>query len=81
MLALAIATPLGVPPSNATPLSNLPLGVDYYPEQWPLSEMEDDMRSIKTDLGADTIRVGEFMWSALEPSDGCLLYTSPSPRD
>ena len=38
------------------------LGVDYYPEQWALVDMKTDMQSIKSDLKADVIRVGEFMW-------------------
>ena len=51
------------------------VGVDYYPEQWPLSDMEEDMRSIKEDLGADIVRVGEFMWSILEPTSGQFNFT------
>ena len=46
------------------------LGVDYYPEQWPLESMQADMRSIRIELGADTIRIGEFMWGLIEPEDG-----------
>ena len=48
------------------------VGVDYYPEQWPLARMAADMHSIKHDLGADMIRIGEFMWSTLEPAGGML---------
>ena len=33
------------------------------------------MRAIRQDLGADMIRVGEFMWSAIEPSDGIFNFT------
>eukprot|EP00928_Gymnodinium_smaydae_P079550 TRINITY_DN63452_c0_g1_i1.p1 TRINITY_DN63452_c0_g1~~TRINITY_DN63452_c0_g1_i1.p1 ORF type:complete len:769 (-),score=93.70 TRINITY_DN63452_c0_g1_i1:186-2432(-) len=51
------------------------MGVDYYPEQWPLDEMEADMTSIKQDLGADFIRVAEFMWHILEPQDGVFNFT------
>ena len=46
------------------------LGVDYYPEQWPQEEMRADMVAIKDDLGADIVRMGEFMWHELEPKDG-----------
>ena len=46
------------------------LGVDYYPEQWPQEEMRADMEAIKNDLGADIVRMGEFMWHELEPMDG-----------
>ena len=51
------------------------LGVDYYPEQWPLSEMGPDLDAIRDDLGADVVRVGEFMWHHLEPSDGVFNFT------
>ena len=37
-------------------------GVDYYPEQWALADMPADLDAIANDLGADMIRVGEFMW-------------------
>lgn len=46
------------------------LGVDYYPEQWAVDDMMADMTAIRTDLGADFIRIGEFMWHSLEPQDG-----------
>lgn len=51
------------------------VGVDYYPEQWPLSQMVNDIRNIKQNLGADIIRVGEFMWSSIEPADGVFNFT------
>lgn len=51
------------------------LGVDYYPEQWPLEDMRADMHSIKNELGADLIRVGEFMWHVIEPTDGAFNFT------
>ena len=51
------------------------VGVDYYPEQWPLDEMPSDMRSIKEDLGADIVRIGEFMWQHIEPADGRFNFT------
>jgi len=51
------------------------LGVDYYPEQWPVEEMRADMEAIKNDLGADIVRMGEFMWHELEPMDGVFNWT------
>ena len=51
------------------------VGVDYYPEQWPLKDMARDMRSIKQDLGADLVRIGEFMWNSIEPQDGVFNFT------
>ena len=51
------------------------LGVDYYPEQWPMADMEADLKSIKEDLGASTVRIGEFMWHSIEPSDNRFNFT------
>ena len=56
-------------------LTQVRLGVDYYPEQWPEDEMLADMRSIRNDLGADIVRVGEFMWQEIEPQDGSFNFT------
>ncbi|HPE69033.1 MAG TPA: beta-galactosidase [Thermotogota bacterium] len=44
------------------------LGVDYYPEQWPEERMDRDMKIMKSH-GIDLVRVGEFMWSKLQPSE------------
>ena len=44
-------------------------GVDYYPEQWPEEWLEQDLTAIR-ELGADTIRIGEFAWHRMEPRDG-----------
>jgi beta-galactosidase len=45
------------------------LGVCYYPEQWP-----DDMWAIDAarmvETGLSWVRIGEFAWSRMEPSDG-----------
>lgn len=45
------------------------LGVDYYPEHWPDSKMEDDLNRIVA-LGANTVRIGEFAWHMMEPVEG-----------
>ena len=45
------------------------LGVCYYPEHWPESWWEDDARRMR-ELGISFVRVGEFAWSALEPTPG-----------
>jgi len=53
----------------------LVLGVDYYAEHWPHSSMQTDLEAIKHDLGADIIRVGDFMWHELEPTNGTFNFT------
>lgn len=50
------------------------LGVDYYPEQWPDSCLEQDLHSIR-ELGANVIRIGEFAWYLMEPQDGVFDFS------
>lgn len=45
------------------------LGVDYYPEQWDISIMEEDLANIK-ELGSNVIRIGEFAWHLMEKEEG-----------
>jgi len=45
------------------------LGVAYYPEQWPRDRWETDA-SMMVDAGLAVVRIGEFAWSRMEPSEG-----------
>ncbi|WFR61651.1 beta-galactosidase [Paenibacillus amylolyticus] len=45
------------------------MGVDYYPEHWDPSLWEQDAR-LMADSGVRIVRVGEFAWSRMEPTDG-----------
>lgn len=45
------------------------LGVDYYPDQTPENLWEEDARMI-AEAGLTNVRVGEFAWSLMEPSEG-----------
>ena len=45
------------------------LGVDYYPEQWDPGLMEADLDAIR-EMGANMIRIAEFAWHRMEPSEG-----------
>jgi len=45
------------------------LGVAWYPEQWPESAGEKDLRLMEA-AGVRFVRVGEFAWSSLEPAEG-----------
>ena len=45
------------------------LGVDYYPEQWGMDIVDEDMDNI-VELGANLIRIGDFAWDRFEPEDG-----------
>jgi beta-galactosidase GanA len=55
--------------------SSVSCGVDYYPEQWDLADMAGDLASIRHDLKADVIRIGEFMWHHVEPADNVFNFT------
>lgn len=45
------------------------LGVCYYPEHWPQSRWQDDAEAM-AERGIRVVRIGEFAWSRLEPSEG-----------
>ena len=42
------------------------VGAAYYPELWPLSEVDKDIERMKA-AGVNCVRMGEFAWSAMEP--------------
>jgi len=44
-------------------------GTDYYPEHWPETRWDEDLRLMK-EAGLDTIRIAEFAWSIMEPEEG-----------
>src|SRR3954468_21554813 len=45
------------------------LGTAWYPEQWPESRWDADL-ALMQQAGVHMVRVGEFAWSRLEPSEG-----------
>lgn len=45
------------------------VGVDYYPEHWDVSLWEQDARQMR-EAGITIVRLAEFAWSRLEPSEG-----------
>jgi len=44
-------------------------GVQYYPEHWPEDRWAVDARMMR-EAGVNTVRMGEFAWSAIEPEQG-----------
>lgn len=57
--------------SSSLPFATPPmrLGVCYYPEQWPRERWADDARAMR-EMGLSTVRIAEFAWSRMEPSEG-----------
>jgi hypothetical protein len=45
------------------------VGTDWYPEQWPESRWETDLRMMEA-AHLQVVRFAEFAWSRLEPSEG-----------
>lgn len=44
------------------------LGVDYYPEQWPIDMLEQDIARMKQS-NINCIRIAEFAWHLMEPEE------------
>src|SRR5580700_5840735 len=65
---LMLATPFAVrcqKPSSPAVL----LGAAWYPEQWNEAQWEPDL-ALMEKAGVHMVRVGEFAWSRMEPSEG-----------
>lgn len=45
------------------------IGIDYYPEHWNRALWEEDASRMEQ-LGVHVVRLAEFSWSRLEPSEG-----------
>ena len=48
-------------------------GVQYYPEQWPEERWTIDAEMMQR-AGVNTVRMGEFAWSAYEPREGEMQF-------
>jgi beta-galactosidase len=48
-------------------------GADYYPEHWPKERWAADAKLMR-DANLNIVRMAEFAWSRLEPSEGCLDF-------
>ncbi|ORT56776.1 beta-galactosidase [Streptomyces sp. CB03238] len=58
-----------MPSLDDTTRGRLLFGGDYNPEQWPEETWQDDVRLMK-DAGVNSITLGVFSWSRLEPRPG-----------
>ncbi|MFZ1973773.1 MAG: beta-galactosidase [Candidatus Acidiferrales bacterium] len=69
VLLAAHSAPQNDPAALAPPHNALLLGAAWYPEQWPESRWEEDLRLMEAAHITFT-RVAEFAWSRMEPSEG-----------
>lgn len=68
LLCLHLTYPLHGQTQTPAPPSLL-LGTAWYPEQWPESRWDADL-ALMQQAGIHMVRVGEFAWSRMEPSEG-----------
>lgn len=76
LLALPSAMPAAATTAPGASAANgqeqfrkLYLGSAWYPEQWPEERWAEDLRLMQAH-GANVVRIGEFAWSAMEPTEG-----------
>jgi beta-galactosidase len=71
IVAISVAVLVGVPAiaQDAPKPPALLLGTAWYPEQWPESRWDADLMLMQQ-AGIHMVRVGEFAWSRMEPSEG-----------
>jgi beta-galactosidase len=53
--------------------AHLHLGTAYYPEHWPEQRWPEDIRLMRA-AGLTVVRMGEFAWSTLEPTEGSFQF-------
>lgn len=61
-------------PSTTRWPSGLHLAVDYYPSQWPEYMWESDISRMR-DANLTYVRINEFDWALLEPTEGQYNFT------
>ncbi|MEO1969306.1 MAG: beta-galactosidase [Sphingomonadaceae bacterium] len=76
LAVVAIPAPAQAPVSadwaRATRFANKPsfaFGAAWYPEQWPETRWDTDLTLMRK-AGFNTVRIGEFAWSTIEPREG-----------
>ncbi len=70
-LSAPAASPMSFP-QRATAFATRPaiaVGTAWYPEQWPEARWDTDLAMMKA-TGFNTVRLGEFAWSRMEPEEG-----------
>src|ERR1039458_10834345 len=69
-IAASAQTPARTPIPTQIPGQNaILMGTAWYPEQWPESRWEEDLRLMEA-ADLKVVRIAEFAWSRMEPSEG-----------
>ncbi len=67
LASVALSAQAPLPPAPRRPA--LLLGAAWYPEQWPESRWDADL-DLMHGAGINFVRVAEFAWSTMEPTEG-----------
>ena len=67
--ALLCLTATGLPAGAAPIAPTIAFGAAWYPEQWPESRWDADL-TLMEQAHLNTVRIGEFAWSTIEPDEG-----------
>jgi beta-galactosidase len=65
----SVAPSSGAVPTQLPGQDAILMGSAWYPEQWPEARWEEDLRLMEA-ADLKVVRVGEFAWSRMEPSEG-----------
>ena len=68
-VVVAIFLLLGILRAQTPPPPPIMMGTAWYPEQWPESRWDADL-TLMQQAGIHMVRIGEFSWSRMEPSEG-----------
>jgi len=68
-MATFAETPANPIPTQVPGQNAIMVGAAWYPEQWPESRWEDDLRLMEA-ADLRVVRIAEFAWSRMEPSEG-----------
>lgn len=63
------AAPAATPAPRPVQYERLWMGASWYPEQWPEQRWAKDLQLMQA-AGVTVVRVGEFSWSRMEPTEG-----------
>jgi beta-galactosidase len=69
LFAAVLAGLESVVSAQTAPAPPILLGTSWYPEQWPESRWDADL-DLMEKAGVRMVRMGEFAWSRMEPSEG-----------
>jgi beta-galactosidase len=69
VLLVVLVAPLVSRPAAHVGEKKLYYGASYYPETWPMEQVDEDIALMK-EVNLNVVRMAEFSWSRMEPQEG-----------